>query len=101
MVIINRDNFESEVLKSEGFVLVDFFADWCGPCKMLAPVLNEIAEENEGTVKVLKVNVDSSPEIAGHFGIQSIPTLILFKDGEPVKSSVGFVSKEQIEAMWK
>lgn len=98
---ITKENFESEVLKSDLPVLVDFWASWCGPCKMLAPILEQVAEENQGSVKVGKVNVDEQEELASKFGIVSIPTVILFKGGEPVKTSVGLVQKETLEAMFR
>ena len=94
------DNFETEVLNAEKPVLVDFWATWCGPCKMLAPTVSEIADEYEGKVKVCKLDVDQAMDIAMSYGVASIPTLILFKDGEIVKKSVGVVSKTEIEAMW-
>jgi len=97
---LTKDNFETEVLKSDKPVLVDFWASWCGPCKMLAPTISEIAEENEGKVKVGKVNVDEEPELAQKFGIASIPTVILFKNGQPEGTSIGFVPKERIEALF-
>lgn len=88
--------FEEEVLKSKEPVLVDFFAEWCGPCKMMAPVIDELAGDLKGKVKVGKLNVDENPETAGKFGVMSIPTLILFKNGEAAKTLVGFRSKEEI-----
>lgn len=100
-VILNSENFKKEVLDDKGLVLVDFWATWCGPCKMLAPVVHEIAEENQGSIKVCKLDVDEEMEIAMKYGIASIPTLVLFQNGEPVKKSVGFVSKAEIENMWK
>lgn len=100
-ITLNDKNFQQEVLNSQGFVLVDFWASWCGPCMMLAPTIKEIAEENVGAVKVGKVNVDEAPGVANQFGVESIPTLILFKDGKPVKKSVGLVDKGTIERMWK
>ena len=98
-VTITKNNFEAEVLRSEIPVLVDFWATWCGPCRMLAPVIGEIAEEYAGTVKVGKVNVDEEPELAMQFRVDSIPTVMLFKEGRLVNTTVGFRPKEQITAM--
>ena len=98
-IVITKENFENEVLKSELPVLVDFWATWCGPCRMLAPVVGEISEEYAGRVKVGKVNVDEEPELAEMFGILSIPTLLYFKDGKQVDSSIGYRAKEKITAM--
>ena len=98
-VVLNEDNFEAEVLKSKIPVLVDFWATWCGPCKMLAPTIAKIAEEKAGTVKVCKLDVDEEPEIAAKYRISSIPTLKVFKNGEVVKSSVGVQPKAAIEAL--
>lgn len=95
-ITITKANFEAEVLNSDIPVIIDFWATWCGPCKMLAPVLSEIAEEYEGKVKVGKVNVDDENELAVKFGIASIPTVLLFKGGQPIVSSVGFKSKQQL-----
>jgi len=89
-------NFETEVLKSEIPVLVDFFAVWCGPCQMMAPVIEEMAKELEGKVKIGKMNVDESPQTSEKYNIMSIPTLILFKDGQVVKTLQGFRTKEDI-----
>lgn len=94
--VFRDDNFETEVLKSKEPVLVDFFAEWCGPCKIMAPVIEEVAKETEGKLKVGKINVDESPEAAEKYGVMSIPTLILFKEGEVSKTLVGFRSKEDI-----
>lgn len=99
-VIITEENFEQEVLSSDKPVLVDFWATWCGPCRMLAPTIAKIAEEQEGKVKVCKVDVDECPELAARFGISSIPTLIVFEDGAVKASSVGVQSKGQIERMF-
>ncbi len=92
---ITQANFEAEVLNSEKPVLVDFWASWCGPCKMLSPVVDEIAEEN-ADVKVCKINVDDEPGLAGQFNVMSIPTLLVFKDGKVAASSVGVRPKNAI-----
>ncbi len=98
-ITITEQNFEEEVVGSDKPVLVDFWADWCGPCRMLAPAVAEIAEEKEGSVKVGKVNVDEEPELASRFGIMSIPTLLLFKDGEVANTLVGAYPKSMILEM--
>lgn len=98
-IVITKDNFEEEVLKSEIPVLLDFWAVWCGPCQMLGPVVAQVAEEKDGVIKVGKVNVDEEQELAQQFGIVSIPTMIVFKDGKPVNQSVGFIDKAGVEAL--
>ena len=98
---ITNANVEEEVLKSELPVLVDFWAAWCGPCRMLAPAVAQIAAECEGKVKVGKVNVDEEPELAQRFGIMSIPTVLVFKDGKKTEQSIGLVPKEKLLALLK
>ena len=99
--VITKDNFEKEVLGSDIPVLLDFWATWCGPCLMLAPAVSEIAEEYSGRVRVGKVNVDEQPALAMKFNITSIPTVMVFKNGEVAATSVGYCSKEQLEDMLK
>ncbi len=93
---LNDKNFEQEVLKSDQATLVDFWAPWCGPCQMMGPIIEDLAKEVEGKYKVGKLNVDENPETAGKFGIMSIPTLIIFKEGKVQKQLVGIQSKETL-----
>ena len=95
---ITKENFDAEVLSSDKPVLVDFWAEWCMPCRMLSPVVDEVANENT-SVSVGKINVDEQPELAARFGVMSIPTLIVFKNGETVQRSVGVIPKAQVEAL--
>jgi thioredoxin 1 len=96
-VVITQENFESEVVQSDKPVLVDFWAEWCMPCKMLGPIVEQIAEEYSDKIKVGKVDVDQAGEVATKFGIVSIPTLIIFKDGKPADQRIGAGSKQAIE----
>jgi len=98
-ITLTKENFDDEALHSELPVLIDFWAEWCGPCKMLAPIVSEIAGEYAGKVKVCKVDVDTQPELAGAFRVSSIPTLVLMDKGEIKNVSVGYRPKEQITAM--
>ncbi len=98
--VVTNDNFETEVLKSDKPVLVDFWATWCGPCKMLSPLVHQFAEENPD-VKVCSVDVDEAQELAAQFQVASIPTLIVFKDGQPVNRALGFMPKEKIAELVK
>ena len=100
-ITITKENFESEVLNSSVPVLLDFWAPWCGPCMMLSPVLEEIAKENAGTLKVGKVNVDDEMELAMQFGVTSIPLLVLMKDGKVANKALGYMPKAKIEALFK
>ena len=95
---LTNENFDAEVLKADRPVLVDFSATWCGPCQMLAPIVSEIAAERAATLKVGKLDVDEAPEIAARYGITGIPALLLFKNGAVVATSVGYVSKSDLEA---
>ena len=96
-VKVTTASFEQEVVKSDIPCIVDFWATWCGPCRMLGPVLSEIAEANEGKLKVCKVNVDEEPALAQQFGVMSIPLVILFKGGQAVKQSLGYMPRAQLE----
>lgn len=96
---ITRENFENEVMKSNIPVLIDFWAPWCGPCRMMGPIIEQLAEEYEGKAKVGKVNVDEDGELSQEFGVMSIPTIVLVKDGKVVKQAVGARPKAEVEAM--
>ncbi len=94
---LNDSNFEQEVLKSDIPVLVDFWAEWCAPCKVIAPLVDELAQQYSGKIKVVKMDVDQNPQSSMNYGIRSIPTLLFFKDGQPVEQLLGAVPKNQIE----
>ncbi|MBL7021980.1 thioredoxin [Patescibacteria group bacterium] len=94
---VTDQNFEAEVLKSDTPVLVDFYAEWCGPCKMMSPVIDELSKEYEGKVKIVKLNVDENQETAGKYQVMSIPTLFIFKGGEIVEQMVGFQDKNALK----
>ena len=100
-VKVTKDNFEQEVMNSDVPVLVDFWAAWCGPCRMLSPVVSEVADEYSGKVKVCKVNVDEEPELAMTYKVSSIPMMAVFKNKEPVKTAVGYMPKEEVESLLK
>lgn len=95
-IILTNENFENEVIKSDIPVLVDFWATWCGPCRMLAPTIEDLADEYDGKIKVGKLNVDDAQDLAISYGVSSIPTVMLFKDGEKLAESVGYVEKEKL-----
>ncbi len=98
-ITLTKENFEREVMNSDQPVLIDFWAAWCGPCRMLSPVISGIADEYRGKVKVGKVNVDEQPELASRFLVKSIPTVVVIRDGKVTNTSVGFRPKEEIEAL--
>lgn len=98
-ITVTTENFESEVLKSELPVLLDFWAEWCGPCRMLSPVVAEIAEEYDGRIKVGKVNVDEEQELSDKFRVESIPMVVIMKNGKVTNVSVGYKPKEQLTAL--
>ncbi len=94
--ILNSSNFDEEIKNTDSLVLVDFFATWCGPCNMLAPIIEEIANEYSSKVKVCKVNVDEERDLALKYEVESIPTLVFFRNGEPIRTSIGFHSKSEL-----
>lgn len=98
-VKVTKDNFEAEVLQSDIPVLVDFWATWCGPCQMLGPELAKLAQEQEGVIKVCKINVDEEEDLAGQFNVMSIPTMLVFKNGQQTAKKIGFCKKDEVLAM--
>lgn len=98
-IIITKENFEDEVLKADKPVMLDFWAAWCGPCRMLAPIVAEIAEDYAGKAVIGKVNVDEEPELASMYNIESIPTVMVFRNGQITDTSVGFRTKEELEKL--
>jgi thioredoxin 1 len=96
--VVTDESFETDVLQASGTVVVDFWAEWCGPCKMIAPALEEISEEMSGQVKITKLNIDENQNMAMKYGVRSIPTLILFKDGQPVATQIGAAPKNKLAA---
>ena len=99
--VFNEENFENEVINTDKTTIVDFYADWCGPCKMMSPVIDKIAEENAESIKVGKVNVDENQELAMKYNVMSIPTILVFKNGNLVKTFIGVTSKSEIEEVIK
>ncbi|MEG0763030.1 MAG: thioredoxin [Oscillospiraceae bacterium] len=98
-IVLTNDNFDEQVLKSEIPVMVDFWADWCGPCRMLAPTVEQISKDEEGKLKVCKLDIDAEPELAQRYEVMSIPTVIVFANGEEKARSVGLVPKDKLMAM--
>ena len=94
---IKEKEFESEVINSDKPVLIDFWAEWCGPCKEIAPILEEIADEMQDIIKVVKINIDENPNIPNKYGIQSIPTMIIFKKGQPISTKIGAANKSEVK----
>ena len=96
VIKLNNSNFKSEAKETDKVVLIDFYADWCGPCKMMSPIIDNIAEEADGGVKVCKLNVDEAPEIASEYGVMSIPTLVILKNGTVINTLIGLQDKQTV-----
>ncbi len=96
-IAVSDDSFEADVLKAEGAILVDFWAEWCGPCKMISPALEEIAKEMDGRVRIAKMNIDDNPMTPQKYGVRGIPTLMLFRDGQVAATKVGAMAKNQLQ----
>ena len=96
-IAVSDDSFDSDVLKAEGAILVDFWAEWCGPCKMISPALEEIAKEMDGRVQIAKMNIDDNPMTPQKYGVRGIPTLMLFRDGQVAATKVGAMAKNQLQ----
>ncbi|RMG91300.1 MAG: thioredoxin TrxA [Zetaproteobacteria bacterium] len=96
IINVTDESFENDVLKAEGPVLVDFWAPWCGPCKQIAPILDDVAEEKQGKITIAKINIDDNPNTPGKYGVRGIPTLMIFKDGNVQGTKVGAVSKSKL-----
>jgi thioredoxin 1 len=96
-IAVSDDSFEADVLKAEGAILVDFWAEWCGPCKMISPALEEIAREMDGRVRIAKMNIDDNPMTPQKYGVRGIPTLMLFRDGQVAATKVGALAKSQLQ----